>query len=104
MPDAQQSLFALPADSSCHANSWACCHWDAHAWAHCSSALESCAGAGCKLHRGGGGDAQLPYRNLQAFDERRQIGVHKVIERRKLEVKIKEFIRDSVRRINAQRG
>ena len=40
----------------------------------------------------------------QAYEERQRVGAHKLIDRRKLELKIKEFIRDSVRRLNAQRG
>jgi len=32
------------------------------------------------------------------------VGAHKLIERRKLELKIKEFIRDSIRRLHAQRA
>jgi hypothetical protein len=40
-----------------------------------------------------------------AFKERQRAGVHKPIERRKLEPRIKDFVRDSVRRWHtAQRG
>jgi hypothetical protein len=37
----------------------------------------------------------------QAYQERDKSGAYKLIERRKLEPKIKEFIRDSVRRLHA---
>lgn len=37
----------------------------------------------------------------QAYLERDKCGGHKLIERRKLEPKIIEFIRDSVRRLHA---
>lgn len=38
------------------------------------------------------------------YAERERVGAHKLIERRKLEVKIKDFVRDFVRRLHAQRA
>jgi hypothetical protein len=41
---------------------------------------------------------------LQAHAERERAGAHKLIERRKLEAKIKDFIRSSISRMHAQRS
>lgn len=41
---------------------------------------------------------------MQAYAERERAGAHKLIERRKLEAKIKDFIRSSISRMHAQRS
>lgn len=41
---------------------------------------------------------------VQAYAERERAGAHKLIERRKLEAKIKDFIRSSISRMHAQRS
>lgn len=48
--------------------------------------------------------SHLRLHSVQAFAERERVSVHKLIERRKLEMKIKDFVRDSIRRLHAQRG
>lgn len=40
----------------------------------------------------------------EAYAERQRSGLHKPIVRSKLEAKIRDFVRDSVRRILVQRG
>lgn len=45
--------------------------------------------------------SEILEKEQQAYQERDKCGAHKLIDRRKLEPKIKEFIRDSVRRLHA---
>jgi hypothetical protein len=41
---------------------------------------------------------------MQAYEERERTGTQKLIERRKLEAKIKDFVRSSISRMHAQRS